>query len=436
MEKAPVLSNEDLFKAFVQLQEDAELLSYIDKLNEDYEYWDKIKYKKNKYGKLGIDLWALIMAHRNKSRVLLKRWEKYGFHFSLTNKMQQQCHNFDMNFAARMGSEGIIPDNAKERYLISSLMEEAISSSMMEGASTTRKVAKDMLRKKISPKDRSQQMIFNNYETIRFIVEHKRDSLTPELLLHIHKLITDKTLENPEDSGRFRLNDDVVVENSITNEVVHTPPTYTELPDFVEVLCEFFNETESRPYIHPIIKGVIIHYIIAYFHPFVDGNGRTARAVFYWYMLRQGYWLMEYLSISRIIYRAKPSYEKSFLYAEIENNDLGYFICYNLRVLELAFADMQKYISRKIGEKQAAYQFLGKANINERQAEIIKLYYDNPQEVLVVKDVQVRFGITPTTAKSDIVKLMNLGLLREIELNKVKKAYVRSADFDTILSNL
>lgn len=437
MEKAPALSKRDFLKAILELQNNnRELYAFIEDLNEEYEYWDKIKYKKNTFGKSSKELWALIKVQRLTLNVSIPGWEKYNAHFALTNKMQRQCHDFDMNYGGRWGTESIIPDNAKERYLISSLMEEAISSSLMEGASTTRKVAKEMLRNKKSPKDKSQQMIFNNYETIQFIVSHKSEPLTKELLLQVHQLMTDKTLDNPEDAGRFRQNDEVVVENAITHEIVHTPPSFTELPQFVDTLCSFFNGTESKPYIHPVIKGIIIHYMIAYMHPFVDGNGRTARAIFYWYMLRQGYWLMEYLSISRIIYRGKSSYEKSFLYAEIEDNDLGYFLSYNLRVLELAFKDMQRYIMRKIKERQAAHQYLGKANINERQAEIIKMFDDNPNEILVVKDVQNKFAVTPTTAKSDIVKLVQLGLLREIQINKVKKAYLRSENFERILSNL
>ena len=405
MEKAPDIPQHSLLQAIVELQQDNELRSFIEDLNDEYGYWDRIKYIRNSFHKSPNELWALIKAQRFISNVSVKNWGKYNIHFALTDRMQRQCHSFDINFGGRWEYETTIPEKTKERYLISSLMEEAISSSMMEGASTTRRIAKEMLRK-------------------------------TELLLQVHRLMTDSTLDNPEDSGRFRQNDQVVVENAITHEIVHTPPTYTELPHFLETLCDFFNNHESRPYIHPIIKGIIIHYMIAYMHPFVDGNGRTARAIFYWYMLRQGYWLMEYLSISRIIYRSKPSYEKSFLYAEIENNDLGYFITYHMRVLELAFRDMQEYIKRKTKEREAAHQYLGKSGINERQAEIIKMFDDNPNEVMTVKDVQVKFRITPTTAKSDIIKLVRLGLLKEIAVNKVKRAYIKSDSFEQILSNL
>ncbi len=431
MERAPKFTVKERNKAisnYFKLPEDVKQL--VSRINDDYEYWDKVKYKKLPEGFSAKDLWQTVVVERIKSDVSV--WEKYGIHFGLTNKMQQQCHEFDMKFGGSLESSSIISDTHKQRYLISSLMEEAISSSQMEGASTTRKVAKEMLRKKIAPKDKSQQMIFNNYQTIQFIVENKDKSLTEELLLQIHNLMTDGTLENAEDSGRFRQNDDVVIENSITNEIVHIPPSFRDLPEFMHDLCEFFNNSQ-KTFIHPIIKGIIIHFMIAYMHPFVDGNGRTARALFYWYMLKQGYWLTEYLSISRIIYQKKASYEKSFLYVETDGNDIGYFITYNLKVLELALNDLQIYLKLKMQEKEDALSFLHIPNINERQAEIIRMYHENPKEMLTVKDLQVRFLITPTTAKNDITGLMELGILTEISLNKVKKGYIRGEKFEEII---
>lgn len=436
MEKAPSISWDNLTKAMLKLQQDSELAAAVSRLNDQYIYWDKAKYKQVS----GIDsekeLWALMMAERVKRRVPVPLWKRYGIHFSLTNQMQRQCHQFDMDFGGSWMDDSVGSEANKERYLISSLIEEAISSSQMEGAVTTRKVAKEMLRKKLSPKDKSQRMIFNNYQTIRFIVENKHQPLSEELLLEIHRLMTIGTLENPDDVGRFRQNDEVVVQNQITGEVAHTPPTFTEIPAFVSELCQFFNENDTETYIHPVIKGVIIHFMVAYMHPFVDGNGRTARVLFYWYMLKQGYWLTEYLSISRIIYAAKPSYEKSFLYAETDQNDIGYFIAYNLRVIELAFKGLQDYIKRKQQEQQAAHKYLQIPNLNMRQAEIVKMFEDNPHEMIVVKDLQVKFLITPTTAKADILPLLEMGLLKEIALNKVKKAYLKGDEFDKILSSI
>ena len=437
IEKAPICTEQDLANVLFDKSKrpDEKLTAIIEKINDEYEYWDKVKYKNIPESCTSVqELWTRVKASRITTTVYT--WEKYDVTFGLTNRMQRMCHEFDMKFGGSWGNSAVLSHENREQYLISSLMEEAIFSSQMEGAATTRKVAKDMLRKKMAPKDKSQQMIANNYQTIRFIVENKEKPLTPELVFHIHRLMTEKTLENPEDAGRLRRNDDVVVEDGITHEVVHMPPSYEELPTFVEELCHYFNETDAKIFVHPIIRGIIIHFMVAYMHPFVDGNGRTARALFYWYMLKQGYWLMEYMSVSRVIASSKKSYEKAYQYVESDGMDVGYFIIYNLKVLEKAFKQLQAYLKKKQEEKTLANTFLQLGNINERQAQIIRMYIDNPNEVLTVKDVQTKFMVTATTAKSDITGLMQRGMLSEISFNKVKKGYIKGEDFDESIKQI
>ena len=431
IERPPRITNQQLAKALLDKNKESnkELQTLLDKINDGYEYWDTVKYKKLTSGITDIDLWTYVKASR--LNLTIGVWQNPLLMLGLTNRMQRLCHEFDMNFGGSWGDSSVIPAESRQQYLVSSLMEEAIYSSQMEGAATTRKVAKDMLRKKMSPRDKSQQMIVNNYQTINYIAEHKTDSLTPELLLHVHQLMTSNTLDSPDDSGRFRKNDDIVVKNGITHETVHIPPTYTEIPSFVKSLCDFFNETHAKVFIHPIIRGIIIHFMIAYVHPFVDGNGRTARAMFYWYMLRQGYWLTEYMSISRVIAKSKKAYEKSFLYAEADMLDIGYFVNYNLGVLEKSFKQLQEYIKRKQLDKNSANKFFKLGNINERQAQILKMYYEDPALILTVKDLQVKFLVTPTTAKNDLMLLLERKFIKEIAFNKVKKGYIKGELFDS-----
>ena len=431
IERPPIIKKEELFRAIIS-PHDRQIEEIVERINDSFHYWDTVKYKKCPVGYTPKQLWTLVKASRLKNS--MKVWGKYGVNLSLTNVMQKMCHEFDMSWGGSWGVDTTIDLNNKEQYLVSSLMEEAIYSSQMEGAATTRKVAKEMLRKKMTPRDKSQQMILNNYQTIQFIVGHKDEPLSEELLLQVHRLMTENTLQSPDDVGRFRNNNDVVVENGITHETVHTPPSYTDIPQFVVDLCEFFNERNSKPFIHPIIRGIIIHFIISYVHPFSDGNGRTARAMFYWYMLRQGYWLTEYLSISRVIAKSKNSYEKAFLYTEADDMDIGYFVSYNLRVLKQSFNQLQDYIKRKQNEKKEANIYLRMGDFNERQAQIIKLYADDPTSMITIKDLQVKFGISPTTAKTDIIGLMKKNILTEIALNKVKRAYVRGEGLDAMLS--
>ena len=431
IERPPHISKKDLFSAMLH-QPSAHVGDMIATINATFEYWDSIKYKKCPTGCTPQQLWTFVKAARRINNI--KVWDKYDVRLSLTNSMQKTCHQFDMYWGGSWGNNSIIDTNNKKQYLISSLMEEAIYSSQMEGAATTRKVAKEMLRKKMTPRDKSQQMIHNNYQTIQYIVEHKDEPLSEGLLLQIHRLMTDNTMQNPEDAGRFRNNNDVVVENGITHETVHTPPSYEDIPQFIKDLCVFFNDENPRQFIHPIIRGIVIHFMISFVHPFVDGNGRTARAMFFWYMLRQGYWLTEYLSISRVIARSKKAYEKAFLYTEADGMDIGYFVAYNLRVLEQSFKQLQAYIKRKQEEKKAASLFLRMGNFNERQAQIIKLFADDPNTLLTIKDLEVRFGVSPTTAKTDIIGLLEKNIVSEISLNKVKRAYVKGDGLDEILS--
>lgn len=429
IEKAPSISQEDLLSAMLLTPND-KVQEVVNKVNETFEYWDTIKYKRCPEGCTPQQLWTYVKAARVKS--MMSVWGKYGITLTLTNQMQRMCHEIDMNWGRSWGTDSIIGDENKEQYLVGSLMEEAIYSSQMEGAATTRKVAKEMLRKKMTPKDKSQQMISNNYQTIQFIVSHKDVPLTPELLLQIHQLMTEHTMQDPQEAGCFRSNNDVVVENGITHETVHIPPTYEEIPNFVEDLCRFFNEQDAPQFIHPIIRGIIIHFMVAYVHPFADGNGRTARALFYWYMLKQGYWLTEYLSISRVIAKSKKSYEKAFLYTEADGMEMGYFVAYNMRVLQQSFKQLQDYIKRKQEEKRAANSFLRIGNINTRQAQIIKMFADDSNLVVTIADLQAQFLVSPTTAKADVVGLINMGLLAEISFNKVKKGYIKGEQFDEI----
>ncbi|MDE7109582.1 MAG: Fic family protein, partial [Muribaculaceae bacterium] len=267
------------------LLQNSNVAKEFNRLQDSYAYWSEVKYKKIDGIPNAQSLWSLLKTIRATKAIDV--FPKYNLHFSLTNQMMKLCHIFDMNFGGKWGSESILPKADSRRYLVGSIMEEAISSSQMEGASTTRKIAKEMLRKNITPKDKSQRMIYNNFQTIQYLSEHTGIPLSVDLILQIHDLITKDTLEMAEDSGKFRQNNNVVVENAITHEIVHTPPSYTEIPSSLEWLVEFANNDSASIFIHPIIKAIIIHFFISYLHPFVDGNGRTARALFHWYMLKE-----------------------------------------------------------------------------------------------------------------------------------------------------
>jgi Fic family protein len=311
-------------------------------------------------------------------------------------------------------------------------MDEAIASSQIEGATTTRKVAKDMLRKSERPKNKGQQMILNNYLTINYIKERASEQFSIGRLKEIHHSMTDHTLDDESDAGKLRQHNNILVMDGITGEIAHNPPSYEELELLLTDLGTFFNQN-GNTFVHPIIKGIIIHFMLAYIHPFVDGNGRTARSLFYWYMLRQGYWLIEFMSISRIIHKTKKQYEKAFLFTEYDENDLTYFILYNLRAMKKAFDELKQFLQRKAEENNSILLLSHIKGINQRQAQIIKIIQEKPNFAFSVKEIENRFSVSNFTARTDLEGLVRIGYLSEIHINKIKRNYIKSAKFDMLL---
>lgn len=425
IEKAPMFNRND---TSMDLMISLEMNGTLKSIRNEYLYWDKVKYKSKEIPPS--EFWQAIKFDRYlKSKRL--SFGKHRFTYLLTDYIQQTLHYFDLNIGGTLGSNISIAETDKNKYIISSIMEEAISSSQMEGANTTRKKAKEMIQKDLKPKNKSEQMIYNNYVTMQHIIAHKNDDLSPENLLYIHQLISNNTLDKAEE-GVFRDNDDIHVVNHSNSEIVHTPPQKNELPELIKNLCVFFNHND-HDFIHPIIKGIIIHFMIGWIHPFSDGNGRTARALFYWYMLKKGYWLTEYLSISRIIKDTKVQYEKAYLYTEIDDNDLGYFITYHIKTMEKAFEALKDYIALKQKEVIQAAKFVKIPNVNERMAQVLKIFSEDSDRVVSIKEIEKRFNISNFTARTDLKTLVELGFLTIVHVNKIKQNYVKSNTFDVIL---
>lgn len=432
IEKAPDWKKDSLLSKGLKLLADGEIKPLLDKINEKYLYWDRVKHIASEK-KIDSDiLWTAVKLSRSLNAKKIK-FGKYVFIYNMTDYIQKGLHEFDLNIGGQSENKGLIPEDEKKRYLISSIMEEAIASSQIEGAVTTRKKAKEMLRKNIKPKTKSDRMILNNYLTIKYIVDIQNEPITKEKLFEIHKLITVGTLDEPEYEGRYRDSDDINVIDMSDGEIVYHPPAFTEIPDLMNELIKFFNTNDPDQFIHPVIKACIIHFMIGFIHPFADGNGRTARALFYWYLLKNGYWLTEYLSISRLIIKSKIQYVQAYRYTETDENDLSYFITYKLKTLNSAFDSLKEYIERKVSEKRKTIHFQKLKGVNDRQALILKRIYDEPDILLTVKEIENSFSVSNQTARNDLSALVKSGYLELIEINGKTKAFCKSDKFEMLI---
>lgn len=433
IERAPsvqhLLTNE--VAALLHKDEVAQILY---KIHEEYLYWDKVKYMHLPGELLPQQLWALVKLQRKTTQQTI-HFGSYRFQWNIGNDMQELLHFFDTHITGSRELTKHITGDEKNGYLINSIMEEAIASSQIEGAATSRKQAKEMLRKQLKPRDKGEQMILNNYHTIQHILELKNEPLNMATLLQLHQLVTHHTMYHAAEEGALRTDNEVNVVDTATGQIVHHPPDYNYLPALLGDFFHFFNDKHpANTFVHPVIKACIVHFMLGFIHPFADGNGRTARALFYWYMIKHNYSLVEYLSISRLILKSRGQYAKAFQYTEVDEHDMTYFIRYNMKTLKMAFDELVQYLQKKTDEKEKRYQLTAIEGISYRQSGILEWFIKEPSLMLTVHEVQTRLGISYGTARNDLNELLALNYLQIRHINKVTKGYIRGGAFGKLLT--
>lgn len=386
-----------------------------------YEHWDHLRHLEPPTV-LGVEPWwlAIKLARFSAYRDFpLRAKSDRPIRLAVTDSMLRRLHFIDREAAGSI--EGLDHSDAPgdhERYLFRSLIEEAMTSSQLEGALTTRLVAKEMLASGRQPRDRSEQMIYNNFLAMRQLRRWRKQPLTPAAIFEMHRVLTENAIDEPDAAGRFRRADEQIQVIDNDGKVLHQPPPADELPARLDALCAFANDPNPDGFLHPVIRAIALHFQIGYDHPFVDGNGRTARALFYWSMLRSGYWLTEYLSISSVLKKAPAQYARAYLLTETDDFDLGYFVSHQLDAICQAVDGLRGYLARKTKERRQAANLLRPdsplaARLNHRQRELLLHAVRHPGAIYRIAEHQRMHQVTYQTARTDLLGLANETLLRQ-----------------------
>lgn len=402
-----------------------------------YEHWDHLRHLEAPDGLNSEQWWlAIKLARMTAARDLpLKDRDGQRFRIALTDSIAEKLHTITCECSGSLrGLDSVADERAKERYLIRSQIEEAMTSSQLEGAGTTAAVAKEMLRSGRAPRNHGERMIHNNYLAIQELKRWRNQPLTPEAVFEIHRLLTTDTLEDPEQGGRFRTTADNIVVQDEEGRVLHVPPHADELPERLQALCDFANGTNEIGFLHPVIRAIALHFQIGYDHPFCDGNGRTARTLFYWSMLRSGYWLTEFLSVSSVFKRAKAKYLRAYLYTETDESDLGYFVDHHLDVILGAIDGLHGWLARKADERYRAEGMLRPGSrlgvqLNHRQRELLLDAVRHPdRRYRIDRHMQIQ-DISYQTARTDLLALVKLKLMRS---ERIGNAFVFTSSKDLV----
>ena len=310
-------------------------------------------------------------------------------------------------------------------------LDEPITSSQLEGANTTTLAAKTMLETGRAPRTEDEHMIAGNARLMLEIAQRLDEPLTVALIRKLHATGMKEINDDKYRPGELRQTDDIVIAD-YSGEIVHQPPPAGMLEARLENICRWVNHPQE--YIHPLIRAIILHFMIAHEHPFRDGNGRTSRALFYWLMLKNDYQAFRYISISRLLHAAPVKYAHSYQYTESDGMDLTYFIEYQAEIVRRAALKLRDHVDETIARSakidRLLYQSGALKRLTPRQVTLVNIMLADPGKRWSVAEARDALGIADNTARTDLRALVKEQIASEITANGQKTLYQLKISFD------
>lgn len=328
-----------------------------------------------------------------------------------------------------------IGEHAHFSYLLNDLIEdEAISSSQLEGAATTTRVAKDMLKRKRLPRTPDERMVIGNYKMMNFAWEQRYEPLSLELITAMHRVGVEGIDDAQYSPGDFRDNDDVVVQDGEGN-TVHAPPPAAGLALRLQMLAKWINQSHNDPdhadYLHPLIKGIALHFALGYEHPFRDGNGRVARALFYWFMFKNDFSAFRYIAISILLRNAPLKYGRSYLNTEADELDLTYFIDFQCSVILRAVSSFTEAYRKSLAYADTFDRWLMASGffdqLTEKQRTVYQVAKSGMAKEFTAVNVKENLGCSYNTASATLNGLVALKVFEKRKMGREWVFFLRAA---------
>lgn len=397
-----------------------------------YLHWDDLRNRPPPAGLTKEAWWFAQSLARRSARVEIRDFRERDrpFWYCRLDAIDRATHELDRRDATRELLNAISEDGVRQSYRIDQLIEEVINSSLIEGAKlTTRAQAKQIILDGSKPRSHGEKMVVNNYRAMVRLLELYKQDLTLNDLLEIHAILGDGALDADDCAGRLRTATEHVRVESNEGDVWFEPPAADQLKERLEALLRFANDQDPKPFLHPLVRAMVLHFWLAYLHPFVDGNGRMSRALFYWQMLRGGYDFAQYLSISGPIDKSRRAYYMAFAHTETDGGDLTYFLLNQLAVLRRATDDLVAHLKQRSERLDHLSHALSNAQgLNNRQQAVLSYLARKPKQSVTVTSHATSHGVTYLTARKDLQDLERDGLLRRVRQGRTDR-YLPTDEF-------
>jgi len=276
--------------------------------------------------------------------------------------------------------------------------------------------------KKIVARERDVQEVINYRAVFDFIdgLEQKarekkqKISLTEKELKKIHALTCRKIIPSKE-YGRYR-RVQVVLRNSQTGEIAFRPPPAIEVPYLVEDFFTWLNSQEAEE-LHPVLKAAITHYILVAIHPFIEGNGRTARAFATLVLFVEGYDIRKFFSLEESFDREAPFYfgalmSVSNLSSELEKRDLTTWVEYFTSVLAKELSRVKQKVKKLSVDTKLKKRIGKQVALSERQIKLIE-YLEENGVITTVEARKILPMVSDDTILRDLRDLIEKGIVKK-----------------------
>ena len=359
--------------------------------------------------------WEKLMKERKSNSIKLSLLDQNKNNLFIVLNEELKKNIVKIEEYSKEGIYDEFDDEVRKSVIFESLIDEAYQSSLIEGAFTTKKKTEKMIKENLKPKDKSERMVLNNFHALKYILENKNQEITEDTILEIYKLITKDTLSKDEISKKYREGQNEV--SNYLGDVIYTPPQAEDVQWMMDDLIKFLYKEEEE--IHPILKAIIFHYFFVYVHPFYDGNGRTARAITYMYLIQQGYTFFQYFSISSLIAEFRKNYYTSIKNSEDYDSDVTYFALFYSEMIIDSILKMQGDFKKHYLKKLLNLRIQNKGIIlNKRQEKAIEfmLRYSKSMDIKIYTTKINK--VVQETARRDLNDLVEYDLLEKIKSGK------------------
>jgi fido (protein-threonine AMPylation protein) len=377
-----------------------ELEAKLAPLEDSYLHWHDLQQKTMPVQGINHKQWWQLLKAKRRARLqrLPFTIDRQSFYWVLDDHLLKAVTSIEQQLSLHL------PEQFADYLPADNFIEEAVAS--CELADVNLDAAYDLLRTGRPAEAANENLCEALYASLSCL---PTVALKPEQLAALNAKLTDLPAANWR-QGNYSL--------QYNAETLFAAPAVEYIQSATTQLCEFANMplASFNGYMPPLLKAIILHYLCAYIHPFVDGNGRTARALFYWQLLQAGYSLMQVVSLSEILLQQKEDYYRAFLYTQTDSNDLTYFMMQQLSALQTAITVATQRLQEKTNHIIQLSDVL-----TQRQRHVLVEMQQQPDSLFRLARYQQRMQITYETSRTDLMKLAKHGFAKK---QKIGKAFV------------